>query len=40
MTLMAMFPDTFRSIMNPLVNEEEGNQNVEDLPRKQAIAIQ
>jgi alkane 1-monooxygenase len=39
MTLLAMFPDTFRRIMNPLVNGEEGNQNVEDLASKEATAV-
>jgi hypothetical protein len=40
MTLMAMFPNIYRRVMNPLVNEVEGNQNIEDLARKQKIAIE
>jgi hypothetical protein len=37
---MAMFPNIYRRIMNPLVNEKEGNQNIEDLVSKQVFAIQ
>jgi alkane 1-monooxygenase len=39
MTVMVFFPSTFQRIMNPLFNEKEGNQNVEDLERKQNEAI-
>lgn len=40
MTLMALFPDIFRKIMNPLVNEEEGNQKIPELAKRQAHAVQ
>jgi hypothetical protein len=39
MVMMSLFPNTFKRIMNPLLNEQEGNQNISNLPNKQALAV-